>query len=318
MDDRPRSERRVMAISGASGFLGSALVETASAEGWDVRRMVRCGTAVATPPGDSGPARASSTIDWDPARGHLDAEAFRGVDVVVHLAGEGIGGSRWNEERKARILESRRTGTELVANTIAAMAEPRPTLLSGSAVGFYGDTGSCLVDESSPGGNDFLHEVCRIWEAAAEPAATAGARVVALRTGVVLHPDGGALGRQLPAFRWGLGGFVPPGTQYLPWISRRDYLRAILFLADRSDIAGPVNMVAPMPVTNREFARALGRALHRPTSVIPIAAPRLLLGRELADALLRTSQRVDPRVLTSADFEFLDPDVDGALRAMLT
>lgn len=296
-----------MAVTGATGFIGAALVEAAESAGWSVSRLVRSSTN----------ARPDD-IAWDPAGGVLDPDAFVGVDVVVHLAGEGVAERRWTAQQKARIRNSRVDGTTLIASTIAGMDGPKPALLSGSAVGWYGETGATAVDESGPGGSGFLCEVCTAWEHAAVPAVDAGARVVWLRTGVVLDPSGGALAKQLPMFKIGLGGVVRPGTQYLPWISLTDAVAAILFLAERDDIAGPVNLVAPGEATNAQFTKALGHATRRPTTFTPMSGPRLLLGRELADSLLLMSQRIEPAVLIGAGFEFADPDVDTALAGMLS
>lgn len=305
IDPTPRPPQTI-AVSGASGFIGRAVCAEAEAAGHRVVRFVR----------PSSPRHgAGATIDWDPDSGRIDAAALESVDVVIHLAGEGIAEKRWTADQKRRIVDSRTAGTRLIADTLAALDSPT-VLLSGSAVGFYGDTGSDAVDEASPPGSGFLTDVVTAWEAATEPASGAGLRVAHLRTGVVYDPHGGALARQLPFFRMGLGGKVLPGTQYIPWISLRDEVRAILFLT-HTDISGPVNLVSPGEATNAEVTRALGRALHRPTTILPITGPRLLFGRELADNLLKMSQRVRPTVLEAVGFEFLDLEIDTALAHML-
>ena len=292
-----------VAITGASGLIGRALTDHLTGAGHRVLRLVRSGDQ-------------PDTARWDPEAGTIDAEALEGIDAVVHLAGEGIGEKRWTPEQKARIRSSRVSGTTLVATTLASLRRPPTAFLSGSAIGWYGDTGDRAVDESAPAGTDFLATLCVDWEAATAVAEAAGIRTVHLRTGIVLSPDGGALGRQLPFFRLGLGGKVGSGRQYQSWISLLDEVRAITWLLG-SDVAGPVNLTAPHPVTNAEFTKALGRAVHRPTTVLPIAGPRLLLGRELADALLLTSQRVLPAALSAAGFEFVHPALDGALGDLL-
>jgi len=258
----------------------------------------------------------SDTLRWDPAAGTIDAAGLEGVDAVVHLAGEGIGEKRWSAVQKERIRTSRTEGTALVARTLAGLQSPPKVFLSGSAIGYYGDTGDRVVDETAPAGSDFLASVCVEWEAAAAPAVDAGIRTAFLRTGIVLTPEGGALGKQLPFFKLGAGGRAGKGTQWMSWISLDDEIAATEFLLT-ADVAGPVNLVAPHPATNAEFTKALGRALHRPTTIIPMAGPRLLFGKELADSLLLTSTRVAPAALTAAGFEFGQPDLDGALRSLL-
>lgn len=293
-----------LVVSGASGFIGSALVPALRGAGHEVRRLVRRTTA------------APDEVEWDPDRGTIDRDALRGIEGAIHLAGEGIGERRWSDEQKRRILESRTRGTALLAATLAAL-EPRPrVLLSGSAVGFYGDRDDEVLTETSAAGTGFLSEVVQAWEAATEPAASAGIRTVHLRTGIVLSPTGGAMGKTLPLFKLGLGGRIGRGTEWWPWITLDDEIRAVLFLLDH-DVAGPVNLVAPNPVRNRDYTAALGRALHRPAVLpVPRFAPSLLLGRELTDALLGQSQRVQPERLLQAGFQFDDPEIDPALRRL--
>jgi uncharacterized protein len=261
------------------------------------------------------PSRAG--VVWDPEGGTIDAAALEGVDAVVNLAGEPIGARRWSDEQKRRILDSRVQGTGLLARTLAALDRPPAVLVSGSAVGFYGDRGDEVLHESSPPGDDFLSEVVQAWEAAADPAEEAGIRVPRIRTGIVLDADEGALAKMLPLFRFGLGGRFGSGRQWWSWISIVDEVRAIRFLID-GDVRGPVNLVAPSPVTNGELAKALGRVMRRPALLpVPSFGPKLLLGGELADALLFSGQRAEPQVLTAAGFEFRHPDIDAALRAVL-
>ncbi len=295
-----------IAITGSSGLIGSALRRRLAAAGHRVLSVVRPSTTDTT--GD--------TVTWDPVAGRIDAAALEGVDAVVNLAGEGIGERRWSTEQKQRIRDSRVRGTTLLAETLAALDRPPSVFLSGSAIGYYGDTGDEVVDESRPPGTDFLAQVCVDWEAATAAASDAGIRTALLRTGIVLDADGGALGKQLTFFKLGLGGRSGSGRQFWSWITLADQVAAIEFLLS-AEVAGPVNLTAPNPATNAEFARTLGRVLGRPTTVIPMIGPRLLLGRELADSLLLTSQRVVPRVLESAGFGFSDPELEPALRGVL-
>lgn len=292
-----------VAITGSSGLIGRALTRHLTDAGHRVLRLVRSG-------------EGADTARWDPDAGTIDAGALQGIDAVVHLAGEGIAEKRWSPEQKARIRSSRVNGTTLLSTTLATLSNPPATFLSGSAIGFYGDTGDRAVDESAPAGTDFLASVCVDWEAATSAAEDAGIRTVHLRTGIVLSPDGGALGKQLPLFKLGLGGRAGSGRQYQSWISLDDEVRAITWLLT-SERSGPVNLTAPNPVTNAEFTKALGRAVHRPTTITPMAGPRLLLGRELADSLLLASQRILPAALEADGFTFSHPALDGALADLL-
>jgi len=291
-------------ISGASGLIGSALAGSLEADGHDVVRLVRRAAGV-------------GEIHWDPASGVLEASALAGTDAVVHLAGAGIGDRRWSEAYKREILDSRVRGTALLAERIAACDERPPVLLSGSAIGIYGPSDGRDLDESSPTSTDFLADVCRQWEQATAPAEAAGVRVVHLRTGIVLTPRGGALAKMLPLFRVGLGGRFGNGRQWQSWISLDDEVGAIRHLLT-SSLRGAVNLTAPTPVTNAEFARTLGRVLSRPTLFpVPPIGPRLLLGRELADALLFTGQKVLPTALDSDGYGFAHTDLESALRSLL-
>lgn len=288
-------------VSGASGLIGSALVPHLESRGHEVVRLVRRSAG-------NGESR------WDPARGVIDADVVGTADAVVHLSGAGIGDKRWSNSYKREILDSRVKSTKLLASVIAGAAKRPAVFLSGSAIGFYGARGDETLDESSSAGSGFLADVCKEWEAAA---AGAGTRTVFLRTGIVLSPEGGALKKQLPLFRLGLGGRFGRGNQWQSWISIDDEVRAIDHLLT-SNVTGPVNLTAPAPVTNTEFARVLGNVLHRPAILpVPSIGPKLLLGGELADALLFTGQRVLPHALSHAGFQFEHPTLDIALRALL-
>ncbi len=294
-----------VAVTGASGFIGTALVRALTGAGHRVRRLVRRAPA--------GPGE----VGWDPAAGTIETAGLAGVEAVVHLSGEGIATRRWSEDHKRRIRESRTASTALIARTLAAL-EPRPrVLLSGSAVGYFGHRGDEELTEASPPGDDFLAGVCRDWEAAVAPAADAGVRTACLRTGIVLDPGGGALARMLPLFRLGLGGPFGRGGQWWSWISLADEIGAISHLLD-TEVAGPVNLTAPEPVPNAELARTLGRVLGRPAVVpVPRIAPSLVLGAELAQSLLFDSIRVVPDVLTRSGYAFRHPRLEPALRDML-
>ncbi|HEV8296440.1 MAG TPA: TIGR01777 family oxidoreductase [Acidimicrobiales bacterium] len=289
-------------ISGSSGFIGRALTESLRAAGHRPIRLVRH-----EPTGDS--------LSWDPSAGTIDRSGLEGVDAVVHLAGEGIASRRWTAAQKRRILESRTQGTSLLATTLAALQRPPRVLISASAIGVYGERGDEIVTESSPPGTGFLSEVVLAWEAATAPAVEVGIRVVHTRSGMVLDRRGGALRPMLWLFRPGLGGRLGRGHQYWSWIELDDEIGAISWLLDH-DVTGPVNLTAPEPVTNAEFTRALGAALHRPARLpVPSFGPKLLLGAELANALLFTSARVVPQKLLDAGYSFRYPDIAGALRA---
>lgn len=306
-DDRS-SDREALqiAVTGSTGLVGRVLVDDLRDAGHKVLPVVRPDSANVV----------GEAIRWDPVEGQIESGAFDGLDAVVHLAGEGIGDKRWTDAQKRRILDSRVDGTTLLCEALAALDEPPPVLLSGSAVGYYGDTGDELTDESAGAGDDFPARVCLAWEAATEAAESAGIAVTHLRTGIVLSPRGGALARQLTPFRLGLGGRVGSGQQYMSWIHIDDEVAAIRHLLV-AGITGPVNLTSPEPVSNSRFTKTLGSVLGRPTTVIPMIGPRLLLGRELADSLLLTSQRVIPAALTASGFEFSHPELSGALEDLL-
>jgi uncharacterized protein (TIGR01777 family) len=295
-----------IAVTGSTGLIGTELVAALQGDGHRVLRLVRPDST------DAG----SDTAAWDPARGTIDAAALEGIDAVVHLAGVGIADSRWTEQQRQRILGSRTSGTTLLASTLASLQQPPSVLLSGSAIGYYGDHGDQVIDESTGAGDDFPARVCVQWEACAQPAVDSDIRVAFLRTGIVQSTKGGALAKQLPFFKLGLGGKVGSGRQWISWISIDDEVAAIRFLLEH-DVSGPVNLVAPEPVTNSEYTKTLGSVLHRPTTILPITGPRLLYGRELADSLLLTSQRVAPAALQQAGFEFSQPTLRGALEDLL-
>lgn len=292
------------AITGASGFVGSALVERLRGDGEGVLRLVR------------GSAAAADAATWDPRTGAIDAARLDGIDVVVHLAGENVAGGRWTAARMQRIHDSRVVGTANLCRALAQLPRRPRVLVCASAVGFYGDRGDAELDEQSGAGTGFLAEVVHGWETATAAAVHAGIRVVMLRIGLVLG-RGGALAKMLPPFRLGLGGRLGSGRQYVSWIALPDLLAAIVFAARHDDLRGPVNATAPQPVTNREFTAALARVLHRPAVLpVPALALRLLFGR-MADEALLISQRVRPRRLLDAGFTFTEPQLDGALRAAL-
>lgn len=300
-----------VAISGASGLIGTALGGALQADGHEVVPLVRDGTG-----GRSGADRPGA-IRWDPAGGTIDAAALEGTDAVVHLAGASIGSGRWTAARKRLIRDSRTQGTALIARTLAGLDQPPRVLVSGSGVNAYGDGGDTVLTEASPRGQGFLADVVEAWEAAAAPAADAGIRTVFSRNGVVLARRGGALTPMLRLFRLGLGGRLGSGRQWMSWISLPDEVAALRFLIERDDISGPVNVTAPEPVTNRDFTAALAHALHRPAVLpVPRLGPRLVLG-EMADELLFVSLRVQPAVLQEAGFRFSHPDVATAFAAVL-
>jgi len=291
-----------VAISGATGLIGSALAARLRARSVRVRRLVR--TAHPQSPDD---------IVWDPMRGVLSPNDLEGADAVVHLAGEPLA-HRWTDARRRAIRESRVRGTELVARTIAALDRRPRVLLSGSAIGIYGDRGDEPVDEESALGSDFLAGVTREWEAASVAAADAGVRVVLLRSGIVLSPKGGALERLLLPFRLGVGGPIGNGRQWMSWIALDDHVRAMEHALATTGMHGPVNLVSPNPVTNAEFAATLGRVLSRPALVpAPAFALELVYG-EMARATILAGQRVLPKVLLRTGFQFAHPTLEQALR----
>ena len=288
-----------IAITGASGLIGSALVGHLKSEGHTVQRLVRRATV------------APDEIRWDPKTGFVDIEALRGVDAIIHLAGVGVGDKRWTKRYKSEILNSRLLGTTAIAN---AVAEVKPQVfISASAIGWYGDSGNRAVVESDSVGNDFLAAVCREWEGAADLAGDV--RTVKLRTGLVLDPTGGALGRMLPLFRFGLGGKLGSGKQWWSWITLHDVVRAIVFTLEKN-VSGPVNLTSPNPVTNQEFTAALARAMKRPALFpAPAIAIKIALGGFSSEVL--GSKKVMPNALTDAGFKWDYPHISTALQALV-
>lgn len=292
-------------VSGSSGLIGRSVVSALRARGDEVTPLVR------------RPAAAGETT-WDPESGSIDAANLEGAHAVVHLAGAGIGDKRWSTARRLEIVSSRVQSTSLLARTLAGLSRPPSVLVSASAVGFYGDRGDEKLTEDSESGSGFLADLCRAWEDAAEPAVGAGIRVVRLRSGVVLSAQGGALARQLPLFRLGIGGRLGRGRQWLSWISLPDEVGAVLHALGEPALKGPVNATAPAPVTNREFTRALGRALHRPAVVaVPGFALRVALGPEMASEMVLAGQRVLPTRLSATGYHFEHGAIDAALAAVL-
>jgi uncharacterized protein (TIGR01777 family) len=294
-----------VAITGSTGLIGSALKPHLESLGHEVLRVVR-----GTPSG--------TDIAWAPAEGRIDPHALDGIDAVVHLAGAGIGDKRWTDDYKRELLDSRTKGTALIAEAITSADDGPKVLLSGSAIGIYGARGDEELTEESAVGDGFLADICVQWEAATASAEAAGVRVVHLRTGIVLSSAGGALKKQLPLFKFGLGGKMGSGDQWQSWISIDDEVAAIAHLLG-TDTSGAVNLTAPRPVTNAQFADTLGDVLHRPTFLpIPKFGPKLLLGSELADNLLFSGQRVLPARLSADEgFTFRHPDLATALHALL-
>ncbi len=293
-----------VAVTGASGLIGTALVPHLRSVGHEVQRLVR------------RPAVAPDEVTWDPAAGTVDVAALEGVDAVVHLAGAGVGDHRWTDDYKREILNSRIDGTHTIVSAMTALEQRPRVLVSASAIGWYGDTGSTLVDETAQAGTGFLADVTRAWEAAAGPAAAAGIRVVHPRTGLVVSGDGGAWARMFPLFKLGVGGRLGSGHQYWSWISLRDEVCALQFLLEQEHLSGPVNLTGPAPATNAEVTSIMGHVLGRPTILpVPAFALKTVLGEFSTEVL--GSTRVRPAVLESAGFVFQDPTVESAIRTAL-
>jgi uncharacterized protein (TIGR01777 family) len=292
-------------VSGSTGLIGSALTKALRRREHEVVPLVRRRVA----PGEQA-------VAWDPARETIERAGLEGADAVIHLAGENVFG-RWSPAKKQRIYDSRVKGTRLLSDALAGLHRPPATLLAASAVGYYGDRGDEVLTEASPPGEDFLATVSREWEAATAAATRAGIRVVNMRNGVVLTTTGGALAKMLPAFRLGLGGPIGSGHQYVSWIVLDDIVKAMLYLLENQSLVGPVNLTAPTPLTNREFAKALGKVLGRPAVVtVPVFALRMAFGTEGA-AMLQSGQRVLPARLVAAGFNFSCKAVEPALRHLL-
>jgi uncharacterized protein len=289
-----------IAVTGSSGLIGTALVAALRQRGDEVVRLVR------------RPPRAADEVQWDPATGHLDPRVLEGVDGVVNLAGAGVGDSRWSPSYKREILASRVDATTAVATAVAAAGHP-VRLVSGSAVGYYGDRGDEELTEASPPGSGFLSDVVLAWEAAAQPAVDAGAPVAFIRTGIVLAREGGAMKPLLRLARLGLGGPLGSGRQFMPWITLPDEVGAILLLLDSPEVTGPVNLVGPAPARQREVAQALGRALHRPAVLpAPSVALRVVLGEFAGEVL--GGQRIVGHALRDSGYAFAHADLGSAVR----
>ena len=292
-------------VTGSHGLIGTELVRRLTGNGHQVTRLVR---------GRPGAGEAA----WDPPAGTIEAEKLEGHDAVVHLAGVGIGDHRWTDEHKRAVLDSRVQGTGLLARTLAALSSPPEVLVSGSAVGFYGDRGDEELTETSSRGTGFLADVVSAWEGAAVPAADAGIRLVTVRSGVVLTAKGGALKKQLLPFKLGIGGRLGSGKQWLSWVSLDDEVAGLTHLMTTSGVEGPVNLTSPEPVTNAGFTATLAAVLRRPAFMpVPTAALYALFGRQMVREMMLGGQRVLPAVLESSGFVFADPSLGGALRRML-
>ncbi|MGW4195679.1 TIGR01777 family oxidoreductase [Streptomyces sp. NPDC005004] len=297
-------EHSKIAVAGASGLIGSALVRSLRGDGHEVVRLVR------------HEPRGADEVRWDPGRQTVDAAGLNGCDVVVNLAGAGIGDKRWTPEYKRLIRDSRVLGTAALADAAASLPEPPRVFVNGSAIGYYGDTGDRITDESAPPGDGFLPSVCEEWEEAAAPVREAGVRTVFVRTGLVVASGGGAWGRLFPLFKAGLGGRLGDGRQYWSYIALHDEVAAIRHLMDREDLSGPFNLTAPEPLTNQEITEAMGRVLHRPTPFpVPAAVLRTVLGEMAGDVL--GSQRVVPTRLLESGFAFAFPGIEDTIRAAL-
>jgi len=296
-------------VSGSNGLVGSALLKALGNSGNQVISLVRR----QSPPQQ----QQNPTIQWDPDTGQLDANQLEGVEAVVHLAGENIAARRWTEKQKAKIRDSRIKGTTFLSETLARLDNPPGVLIAASAIGYYGDSGAKIVHEGSPSGTDYLSDVCRAWEDASSSALKKGIRVVHLRFGIILSTQGGALAAMLPPFQLGVGGKMGHGHQYMSWISLDDAVGTINHTLFHQTLTGPVNGVTSNPVTNLEFTKTLGKVLSRPTLCsMPSFVARLAFG-EMANALLLSSTRVEPRQLTATGYEFNYPNLEGALRHLL-
>jgi uncharacterized protein len=295
-----------VAVSGSHGLVGTALCSSLSKNGHTVYRIARSGGS------------DSNSIVWNIDAGTIDTDKLNGMDAVVHLAGENIAAGRWTPEQKKKIKDSRIKSTRLLADAICKLPAKPQVVVSGSAIGFYGNRGDEQLNESSNPGFGFLAEVTREWEDAIAPVKAAGVRVVNLRTGVILSPKAGALNKMLPIFKLGGGGIVGDGKQYMSWVSLEDEVKAIEFMLTNTNIEGPVNVVAPNPVTNSQFTSILGHLIHRPTLFpLPGFAAKIILG-EMADELLLSSQRCQPTKLLNGGYQFTYPKLDDALSAALS
>jgi uncharacterized protein (TIGR01777 family) len=293
-------------VTGASGLVGKSLIPFLQSKGHDVKPIVRSTTPL-----------GNDVIRWDPERGFIDYKDVEGTEVFINLSGENIGDGRWDAEKKSKILNSRVEATNFLAQVLASMSVKPKLLINSSAIGYYGDRGSEVLTEKSDPGTNFLAEVCSQWEEATQYARREGVRTVLLRTGMVLTPQGGALKNLLTPFSLGLGGTIGSGKQYYSWITLDDLLNIFQHIISHPIIEGPVNAVTPNPVTSREFAKAIGKVLSRPTLLpLPSILARLILG-EMADNLLLASERVKPEVLEKTGYKFLYPTLVPALKHLL-
>src|SRR2546429_9537900 len=293
-----------VAISGASGLVGTALIPALEAKGHEVTRLVRT-------------APRAGEIEWHPNKDEVSAASLEGFDIIINLAGENIAGGRWTDEQKRKIRDSRVNGTHLLTEAIAKMERKPRAFVCASATGIYGDRGDEVLDEQSESGGGFLAGVCREWEMACELAVKAGVRVVNLRFGPILAREGGMLSKLLTPFKMGMGGRVGSGKQYISWVAIDDVVAAMMLALKDESIRGPLNIVSPNPVTNEEFTKTLGHVLSRPTALaMPAFAVRLAFG-EMADEMLLASQRVLPKRLSDASYRFKYPELEGALRKHL-
>lgn len=293
-------------LSGSHGLVGTALTKSLEADGHEVRPLVRYATGY-----------GSHDIEWSPERYSIAMSRIEGFEAIIHLAGESIAEGRWTDERKQLIRESRVKGTRLISESIVTLKDPPKTLLSASAIGYYGNRGDELLTEESAPGDDFLADVCVEWEEATREAREKGIRTANLRFGIILDQKGGALAKMLPPFRMGVGGRIGDGKQWMSWIALDDVVGAIKFVLTKQSLAGPINFVAPNPVRNAQFTKTLGRVISRPTIFpIPAFGVRLAFG-EMADALLLASQRVEPARLKEGGYPFQYPQLEAALRHVL-
>lgn len=298
---------QVIAVGGASGLIGKALVAALEQDGHTVRRLVR------------RPVKDQATeIYWKPSEGKIDAAELNSIDAVVHLGGVGITDHRWTDEFKKKIHDSRVDSTRLLCETLAGLEQKPRVHVNASAIGYYGVRGEEEIYESSAGGTGFLSDTCREWEAATQPAWESGIRVCQMRIGVVMSPDGGALAQMLTPFRLGVGGVMGSGDQYVSWVALPDVVAAIQFAIDHDPLHGAVNATAPNPVSNRELTKALAEAVNRPALIpTPVFAIRLMMGREMADELLLGGAKIHPQRLEAEGFQFTCPDIRTALVTVL-
>jgi uncharacterized protein (TIGR01777 family) len=293
-------------VSGSHGLVGKALIRSLTSDGHEIARLVR------------NKPSGTREVEWHPNQGKLDAASLEGFDAVVHLAGESIASSRWSDEKKRAIRDSRVKGTALLSDALARLSRPPSMFLSASAIGYYGNRGDELLTENSAAGDDFLSNVCVEWENATKPAIEKGIRTVHARFGIILDKNEGALGKMLTPFRMGVGGRIGNGKQWMSWIAIDDVVNGLKFLISDQTTSGPVNFVAPNPVTNAKFTKTLGRVLSKPTLFpMPEFGVRLAFG-EMGDALLLSSQKVKPGVLEQIGFNFKWPMLDEALRHIIT